>query len=244
MSEEGTMTEGAVAVEESQAPMRGNDSLVESAPEVTYDHEWQRDKFATVEDLSDSYGEMEKKFGGFTGAPEGGEYTFEFDAETYGDITLDTEDELYQKFTSMASGMGMSNDAAQEVMNMYVTQQGELYEAQQDSIPDYQEEVDSIDDFEARSSKLHDWGQSQFSEGEFEVFQDLVSTKEEFQVMERLMGMANSAPSVTGKRELEVRDNPNVDPAQKYRDMMNDPKFKVDPRFQKMVFEGLNRAYK
>ena len=214
----------------------------EGTPAVAYTEDWQMGKFATAQDLGDSYQELQSKFGGFTGAPADGEYVFEFD-ENLGEITIDTEDPMYQNFISMASASGMSNDTANEMMSMYVEQQHQLNEASQASAVDYDAEVDSIDNFEDRTDKLGDWAHSNLSSDEFETFKDLVGTKAEFEMMERLMGMANSTPSVMSKTEVPTSAT-RADPAQKYRDMMRDPRFEIDPAFQKQVFDGLSRSYR
>jgi len=108
--------ESLVVVEEPSAPI----DAVEPVEAVEGEHpEWfKADKYKSIEDQAKAYTDLEKKFGGFTGAPE--EYEFALSEGLEFEVAED--DPLLSDFKEMAKEMGMSNEAFNRVANKYVEQ--------------------------------------------------------------------------------------------------------------------------
>src|SRR6185437_5786159 len=73
------------------------------------------DKYTSVAEQARAYTELEKKFGGFSGAPEKYELTLEEDIKN--SIELNAEDPLLKTFSDIAKSANMTQDTYNKIMN-------------------------------------------------------------------------------------------------------------------------------
>ena len=71
MSEEETLIDDNPVEEAAAEEVVESTEVEAAAPEEGEKPEWLKDKYKSVEDQAKAYAELEKKFGGFTGSPEG-----------------------------------------------------------------------------------------------------------------------------------------------------------------------------
>lgn len=119
-------------------------SEVDTSPHTGERPEWLPEKFNDGESLAKSYGELEKQFGGFKGAPKDGyEYT-PSDSLLENDFELNTDDPSYQAFADMAKEANMSNETFNGLINFFhenqVTQNEGKREAFDTAVTQYHEE--------------------------------------------------------------------------------------------------------
>ena len=92
--------------------------------------EWVLDKYATegrstqdaISEQAKAYVELQKQFGGFTGAPE----SYELAMPEGIDGEIDAELQQYKDFLDLAKDRNMSNETAQDLFNLFVGYQQEM----------------------------------------------------------------------------------------------------------------------
>ncbi len=109
--------------------------------------EWLPEKFKDAEALAKSYGELEKRFGGFTGAPKEYEFT---PSEALADsgFEYDSSDPDYARLTEIGKKLNMSNDAFNEFVNF---SQEAMARETQEFREAYQEEMTAYTDSQIQS---------------------------------------------------------------------------------------------
>ena len=242
-------------LEPSSPDSQGNPSLIPEVPESdpsqapetpdgepsekTFAEDWQLGKFESPEKLSEAYQELQSKFGGFNGAPKDGVYDFTFD-ESMGEVELDTESEMYTSFMKMATGSNMNQETANELMQMHIAEVKKIESELGGRMPDKAEEVSSIPNYEERGGELAKWMNTNFSKDQFGVLESLVTTKEEFEVFETIMDLANKSVKVTGHdRPVRVSTETEAD----LKALMADPDLPNSTIKQKQLAEAYARVY-
>lgn len=172
----GAPTEGSHIQEEGHSPeIVGGPEETSESEEPTERPEWLPEKFKSPEAMAEAYANLEGRFGGFTGAPEGdyeisvpeGFEEFSFYEGTEHDI---------KAFGGMAKELGMSQEAFNKVTEFYVKS-----EAQRAGMEHQAREAQAIEIFggekEApqRIATLTAKASSQFSADEFSVLKDAAS---------------------------------------------------------------------
>lgn len=82
--------------------------------------EWYKStKYKSVDEQAKAYGELEKRFGSFTGAPADGKYAFKMPEDLTGEF--DPADPLFTGFQKWAVDHHLNQEGYQELMGMYAT---------------------------------------------------------------------------------------------------------------------------
>lgn len=111
------MTEEVESSEEAgNSPAEEVVSRPDHVPEKFWDPETNS---VRVDAALKSYSELEKRFGGFTGAPEKYDFSISDELKEKG-VELDPENPLIQQFTEIAKEANMSPDLANKLVNMYL----------------------------------------------------------------------------------------------------------------------------
>jgi len=172
--------------------------------------EWFKDKYGSVADQAKAYSELEKKFGGFTGAPEE-DYELTLPEEVEGEFDL--EDPRLNWFTQVAKESNMSQDTFTQMLHGWVQHEVE------DVSGSREEEIQALGtNAQARLKDLGDWGGANLSPEEFEGFKMLASSAAGVQTLEALIaktqknGVANTAAVATPGITKEALDERIADP--------------------------------
>ena len=149
-----------------------------------------------TDDVLKSYGELEKRFGSFTGAPE--EYGFNVNenmAAKFEELGLEisTEgDPLYEAALEMAKETGMNQEGFDKLANLYLmTQLGDIEATKAQTA---QEMANLGEKAEVRINNLRAWGESNLSPELYQAFSDTVTNAASVQVFEHLIAQTRNAP--------------------------------------------------
>ena len=200
---------------------------------------WLPEKFKDAESMSASYAELEKKFGGFAGAPEG-DYAINLPGDSGTFAFFESEEGSIKQFAEMAKQEGMSQGTFDKMVDFYVKSRSfedgqHLQQVQKDSL----EMVGGVDRFNTISAKAK-----------------AAMPEEDYKLLQLAASTSTTAPGAVikliEKYVLKGETNPlgsdNINNAPKHtkgdlETMMKDPKYKSDPDFRKTVSEGFKALY-
>ena len=136
--------------------------------------EWYKgDKYKSVAEQAKAYTELEKKFGGFTGAPKDG-YA--------GPEGIESDDALLQELTEFATKTNMSQEAFGEAREL-LTAQSEAVEA----VSQEQEIAALGSNAEERIKNVEGYLKNNLDADDYEVVRDLVTDAKSIQLIEYMV---------------------------------------------------------
>ena len=136
-------------------------------------------KYKSVAEQAKAYTELEKKFGGFTGAPKDG-YA--------GPEGVESGDALLEELTEFATRTNMSQDAFNDAWELLTAQSEAVEQVEQE-----QELAKLGDNAQQRIKTIEGFMKNNMSPEDFDVARDLVTTAESVQLIEMLV--AATAPT-------------------------------------------------
>lgn len=191
--------------------------------------DWFKDKYNSVSDQAKAYSELEKRFGGFTGAPEE-DYELILPEDVEGEF--DMEDPRLSWFTQVAKESNMSQDTFTQMLHGWVQHEVEGVSGSRE------EEIQALGaNAQSRLKDLSDWGGANLSPDEFEGFKMLASSAAGVQTLEALIaktqknGVANVAAVQTGVTEGQLQER------------IADPKYQSSKEFRKETERLFNEFY-
>jgi len=194
------MTEESLLNEVTTTPTNTPVDQVEEAP-IEETPEWfKADKYKTVEDQAKAYVDLEKQFGGFTGAPDDYEVTLAEGVE----YELDPEDGLLKDFTEFAKESGMNNDTYNKFVNRFVEQELANIQADEKLAADHvAEQMKALGDKgEARLQNVASWAKAQLgSEDLYNKFAAGLTDAGMVEVFEMIMDKTGNAPQGTSHQQ-------------------------------------------
>jgi len=228
MSEESLLS--AAPVEEA-APV--SDAPVSEGPSVERP-EWLLDKYATedrdvnsaISEQAKAYVELQKQFGGFTGAPE--EYSFELPEGLDGEI--DTEMEAYQQFTELAKNANMSQETAQQLFNIFVGYQHSM--TQQFEV-DFNREREALGpQADQRIQSIAQWAGSNLDQNDMQVLESMAMRADQIEVLEKIIGKTRNTPI---PKTNQVDAVPTGYTESQFHEDVNSEKYRTDRNFRAAV---------
>ena len=142
--------------------------------------DWFKDKYKSVSDQAQAYSELEKRFGGFTGAPE---EDYELTTPEGVEGEFDMEDPRIGWFKQVAKDSNMSQDTFTQMLHGWVQQEVDGMQGSRES------EIQALgSNAQARLKDLGDWGAANLSPDEFEGFKALATSAQGVQTLEALIG--------------------------------------------------------
>lgn len=185
MSEESLLSAAPEAVETTEAA---------EAPAVERP-EWLLDKYvsddrdmdASIQEQARAYTELQKQFGGFTGAPE--EYEFTLPEGVEGEI--DQEMDAYKQFTELARDANMSQETAQGLFNIFVGYQNTMTQQFETDVNAEKEKLGPQAD--QRIGAVAQWANANLEPADMEVLQSMTMTADQIGVLERLIGKTRNS---------------------------------------------------
>lgn len=241
--------------------------VTEAAPETTAEvaerPEYLPEKFwnaesnaPNIEGLAKSYSELEKKFSQRASAlkeelmserPEGvpdsaDGYEFKMpeipNVPEGWDISMEGDDPLLNWWKDTAHSRGLTQDEFQDGINRY-------FEINFGGLPDREGELQQLgDNAQARIDKVDMWLNKNLDENEYNAIADFAVTADAIQVLEKIIGIEQSEPSLSGFGEEPSTGNVSED---KLRAMMDDPRYwkpgEVDDAYRQQVTEAWQKHY-
>jgi len=247
MSEEQEVQAPAEAPQTEEAPKPAEEAIpgvsLLSEPEPEQGDadipEWfKQDKYKTVEDQAKAYTELEKKMGGFKGAPED-DYTV---PEVQGlDEGVLEDNEMVAWFKEAAR----ESDMDQETFDKFVS--GYLSAEQQLITFNRQRELAALgDNAKSRLTDLADWGQGNLSAEQWEIFKGVASTAVGVELLESMIGKTREAKLA---RDPQTQTMDTSDTAEELRQMRyakteaGQLRIAIDPEYKRQVDAAYARKY-
>lgn len=214
------------------APVTPN---VDQAPAIERP-EWVLDKYATegrdmneaISEQAKAYVELQKQFGGFTGAPE--EYEFSLPEGVEGEI--DTELPLFGQFQEWAKKNNASNESANELFGLFVGYQNAMEES---AATDFNAEKEKLgDQADQRINQVVQWAGANLEPADMATLETMTMNAEQIGLVEKLIGKTRNtqtikthqdvSPVVSGFTEADFRE------AVASEKFQNDPKYRAEIR--------------
>jgi hypothetical protein len=221
---------------EAVASMVGDESAPTGRPENVPEKFWNaEDSTVRTDDVLKSYGELEKRFGSFTGSPD--EYAFQANedmAAKFEELGLEitTEgDPLYEAALEMAKDTGMNQEGFDKLANLYLmTQLGDIEAAKSQNA---QEMANLGDRAEARIGNLKSWGENNLSPELYQAFTDTVTNAASVQVFEHLIAQTRNAPvSDSSAQQAPAISVTELNDMQFAKDEHGNRRIHTDPAFK------------
>lgn len=224
------------------------ESQVTSTPEPDQDFSFVLDKYradgrtdqeAALEQAK-AYGELQKKFGSFTGAPDEYEFAIPEGAEEH--ISLDDlkDDPIYTEYKDIAKEMGINNEGFNKLAELYI--KGQLADVEAGKLV-YEEEMKALgNDGQRRLENISDWAKAQLSAEDSEALLGSLTSAASVRAIESMI-----AKTMPAQQAQDTPAAPSIDKG-KLRDMMiakdefGNPKMN-DPAYKKQVDQLYARLY-
>lgn len=192
----------------------------------------------------ESYNQLSSKFGAFTGAPEAYEFSLNEQLVENG-VELDAENPLISQFQELAKESNMSQDLANQFVNMFVeSQYADGVAGKEAEEARVAKEMTKLgDNALQRVSNIENWAKANLTPEQAEGLQDAATTAAGVQAIEALIAKSKNAPMQTG----EVTQTSQVSMAelqalQFAKDDNGNRKMAVDPEYRKMVNQKFAEA--
>lgn len=189
-------------------------------------------KYKTVADQAKAYTDLEKRFGGFTGAPEDG---YKLEAPEGMDVLEGAEEHpRLQLFMDIAKDENMSQEAFNRVVHrMFAAEQQEAQEARE-------AELNALgDNAKARLESISTFYANNLDQDEYQAVREFASTASGVAALEKLMQMAKGASKLPSKPGDQVAPKTGAD----LRDSVDWDKYKTDPAYRRQVKQQYRAAY-
>ena len=214
----------------------------ENVPEKFWDNE---SKSVNHDQVLESYNQLSSKFGAFTGAPETYEWSLSEQLTEKG-IELDAENPLITQFTEMAKESNMSQDMANQLVNMFVeSQHADSLAAESMEEARIAEEMGKLgDNAQQRVSNITNWAKANLTPEQVEGLHEATTSAAGVMAVEALIAKSKNAPmqnsdinpaNQISRQELEA--------LQFAKDEHGNRKMQTDPEYRKMVQQKWNEAY-
>ena len=170
---------------------KGGDAV--SRPDYVPEKFWDADKGeARVEDALKSYGELEKRFGSFTGAPEEYEVSLSDELAEQG-VSIADDDPMIAQAKEFAKEMNMNQEGFGKMVELHAMTQL----AEQKAAEDYKEEQFKAlgDNADRRVENVLQWASHNMTEQQFEGLKEATNSAAAFEAVESLIAMTRSAPA-------------------------------------------------
>jgi len=191
--------------------------------------EWLKDKYSSVDDQAKAYAELEKKFGGFTGAPE--EYELSLPEGIEGEF--DMEDARMQWFQKTAKESNMSQDTFTQMLHGWVEQEAEATSF------DREGEMKALgNNAQGRLRDLADWGNANLDPEQYEGFKILASSAMGVEVLEALVGKTREGAIPRSTDTVQSGETPET-----LQRLIASPEYQTSPEFRKDVERKFKEYY-
>ena len=163
--------------------------------------DWFKEKYSSVDAQAKAYGDLESRFGGFTGAPD--EYAMPDGYATEGEAAI-----LSASLKEIAKDSNMNQDTYNKILESVTTNiEGYRESMQQDSM---EAAIKSIPNFDNRRTALADTAQTVLTTDQFAGMNDLLQTVEGFEAVEALTAAVRGHALPGSQQRAEQRSSADI----------------------------------
>ena len=189
--------------------------------------DWMPSKYKRASDVGKAYSELERKLGGFTGAPE------KYDFST---LEIDEADPIVQMIAEVGKEKGMN----QETVNTLLGRMISLEEAQKSM--NIEQEVKKLGpDGERQLNEYKNWQKDYFKPEESEVVSSWIRTADDLKVFNRIMYYTNMS-AVPTTQSMAMANNYETVDTLKTELIKNIERYDKDPAYRKEWSTRMHRA--
>lgn len=189
--------------------------------------DWMPSKYKRASDVGKAYSELERKLGGFTGAPE------KYDFST---LEIDEADPIVQMIAEVGKEKGMN----QETVNTLLGRMISLEEAQKSM--NIEQEVKKLGpDGERQLNEYKNWQKDYFKPEESEVVSSWIRTADDLKVFNRIMSNTNMS-AVPTTQSMAMANNYETVDTLKTELIKNIERYDKDPAYRKEWSTRMHRA--
>lgn len=199
------------------------------------------DKYKTVSEQAKAYGELEGKFGSFTGAPD--EYVNALSEELQeSGVFLDDDDPMLESAMAFAKEAGMNQEGFAKMVNMY----GEMKLAEAQELTAFHaSEIESLGpQGQQRVDNLEAWGNANMPEELMDGFRELAQSADSVKALERMVSMTRAAPiSADNAGSSPAVTESEIRAMQFETDEYGNRRIQTDPDFKAKYQKAMNDYY-
>jgi hypothetical protein len=204
--------------------------------------EWLLDKYATdgreqaeaISEQAKAYVELQKQFGGFTGAPE--EYEFAMPEGIEGEV--DTDLEAFQQFTALAKEANMSQETAQQLFGIFVGYQNQIDSQYETDLNAQKEMLGPQAD--QRIQSIASWAGNNLTGEDMAVLESMTTTAAQVETLERIIGKTRNSPI---PKTHEVTAAPTGFTQHDFEKAVNSDRFKTDAGYRAEVRKKASQLF-
>jgi len=179
-----------------------------------------------------AYGELQKKFGSFTGAPEDYELGLSEEiGEKFNTEEL-ADDPIYNDFQEIAKEMGINNDGFNKLAELYI--KGQLADIEAADQVREQEMKALGNNADRRLGNIQDWAKANLDADGQEGLAAALTTAGAVQAVEKLIAKTRNAPQVQETPAAPAVDHGKLREMMTARDEYGNPKMN-DPAYKAKV---------
>lgn len=212
------------------------------------------DKYSTVSAQAQAYVELEKRFGGFTGAPKDGKYALPDPAAD--GFQIDNADHpVFQEFNKLAAELQMSQPAYNKVLGLMAKFEDEQTKNHQAALaaalPNVATEKAKLGaNADARIQAVATWAKGNLDEAGYQQLRTATAGTQMaaiFQVLERVIaksgGVKLPAPGADTAAGASVSGLADIREMQGKKNAQGQRLYDIDPTYRKTVQDAYNAHY-
>lgn len=199
-----------------------------------------RSESEAMELQAKSYGELQSKFGSFTGAPDEYQLTVS-DQLTEAGLEINADDPLIAKAMEYAKESNMSQEGFQGMLELH----GQfIMAAEQGKQEQMQEEIKALgDDGQKRIGAIQQWAEANLPPDMMDGFNSMAVNAEAFKAIEHLIGLSRNAPVANEAAPVSAGDPAKAEAMQFELDANGNRRINTDPAFRAEYMKVRDQAY-
>lgn len=211
--------------------------------------DWLLDKYAiegkTISEATDeqakAYGELQGKFGAFTGAPENYEVSISEELKELG-VEMASDDPMLVEAMKFAKDSNMSQEGFSGLVNLYATQQVAEFKADADFKA---EQIKALGPSgESRIKNINQWASKNLDADTVKNLESMASSVESVKAIERLISMTrNASVDVDNSESSSGATKEDVSKMQFEKDSNGNRRINTDPEFNARYQKMRNEVY-
>jgi hypothetical protein len=238
------MSEEAAA----EAPTDNSQAVADAIgrPDNVPEKFWNNDtKSVNNDQVLESYNQLSSKFGAFTGAPEAYEFKLSDDLTANG-VELGADDPLIASFSEFAKEKGFNQEAANDLVNMFVeSQYATGLHAVEAETARVSEQMGLLgDNAQQRVDNIGNWAKANLNAEQAEGLSDVATTAAGVQAIEALIAKSrNSSVQPSEGNNVSQTSAAELQALQFAKDEHGNRKMSSDPEYARMVRQKMADAY-
>ncbi|MCP4090274.1 MAG: hypothetical protein GY746_10830 [Gammaproteobacteria bacterium] len=186
-----------------------------------------------------AYGELQKRFGGFTGAPEEYELSLSEKASELG-VEMDMDSPIFSEMMEVAKELNMSNEAFNQFSEVMVKNALAEKMAFEENLV---KEIESLHNGSARIEQINGFVEANLSPEAVEAFQEMPQSAAQVEAIEQLIGLVKGGSNApTEANTFDISDE-EIKSMQFEKDEFGNRRLHSDPAFRAEYQRKLNMKH-